>query len=311
VELDLGAVRAFVAVAGCRRFGEAADELALSQQAVSKRIAKLESDLGTTLLRRTPTGAEPTDDGAAFLLPARALLATADQAIDAVRSRRRALRVDVVSTGLATTELVRDFHESANADVEIITSKGRLTAVPALVRGTVDAAFARVLGPLDPALGHSPVYLDPLHVLVGVTHPLAGRKEVDMADLAGAVAWMPGNTPGTEWTAWFDDLAAEFALRIETHSPNFGLDHLLDEVAGTPGALTFAGEGVRVPWHPEIARIPVAPPVPVYPHSLLWRRDNRHPLLAALIAHLKARYRAPTRAECWLPPAEHHLFVDA
>jgi DNA-binding transcriptional LysR family regulator len=309
VELDLGAVRAFVAVAGCRRFGEAADELGLSQQAVSKRIAKLESDLGTTLLRRTSAGAEPTDDGTAFLLAARALLATADQAIESVQSRRRALRVDVLSTRLATTEQVRAFHESTGSDVEIISSKGRLSAVPAVLRGSVDAAFVRVLGPLDPALAHAPVSLDPLHVLVGTTHPLASRKQVDMADLAGAVAWMPGNTPGTEWTAWFDDLAAEFGLRIETHSPNFGIEHLLDEISGTPGALTFAGEGVRVPWHPEIARIPAAPPVPVYPHSLLWRRDNRHPLLAALIAHLRAGYRTPTRAECWLPPAEQHLFA--
>jgi hypothetical protein len=214
-----------------------------------------------------------------------------------------------MSTALATTELVRGFHESRGADVEIITSKGRLSAVPALLRGSVDAAFARVLGPLDPALAQAPVYLDPLHVLVGVTHPLAGRTQVGMAELAGTVAWMPGNTPGTEWTAWFDDLATEFGLRIETHSPNFGLDHLLDEVAGTPGALTFAGEGVRIPWHPEIARIPVARPVPVYPHSLVWRRDNRHPLLAALVAHLEAGYRPPTRAECWLPPAEQHLFA--
>jgi DNA-binding transcriptional LysR family regulator len=311
VELDLGAVRAFVAVAGCRRFGEAADELGLSQQAVSKRIAKLESDLGTTLLRRTPAGAEATDDGAAFLLAARALLATADQAIETVRSRRRALRVDVISTRLATTELVRSFHESANADVEIISSKGRPSPVEAVLRGAVDSAFVRVLGPLDPALAHTPVYLDPLHVLVGNRHPLAGRKQVDVADLTGAVAWMPGNTPGTEWTAWFDDLALEFGLRIETHSPNFGIEHLLDEVAATPGALTFAGEGVRVPWHPEIARIPAAPPVPVYPHSLLWRRDNRHPQLVALVAHLRAGYRPPSRARCWLPPAEHHLFADA
>jgi DNA-binding transcriptional LysR family regulator len=308
VELDLGAVRAFVAVAGCRRFGEAADELGLSQQAVSKRIAKLETDLAATLLRRTPTGAEPTEDGAAFLLPARALLATADQAVDAVRSRRRALRVDVLATRLAATELVRDFHESTGADVEIITSDGLRTAVPALLRGSVDAAFVRVLGRLDPALAHAPVALDPLHVLVGTSHPLAGRRLVTMAELAGTTAWMPGNTPGTEWTAWFTDLAAEFALRIETRGPNFGFDQLLDDVARSTDTVTFAGEGVRVPWHPDLVRIPVAPPVPCYPHSLLWRRDNRHPLLPALVAHLKGGYRAPTRAECWLPPAEQHLF---
>ncbi len=309
MELDIGTVRAFVTVAGCRRFGEAADELGLSQQAVSKRIAKLESDLGTMLLRRTSAGAEPTEDGAAFLLSARALLSTADQAVDAVRSRRRALRVDVLGTRLAATELVREFHESSGADVEIITSNGLRSAVPALVGGSIDAAFARVLGPLDPALTHIPAALDPLHVLVGAAHPLAGRKQVGMAELAGTTAWMPGNTPGTEWTAWFDDLAAEFALRIETPSPNFGFDHLLDEVAGTPGALTFAGEGVRVPWHPDLARIPVAPPVPVYAHSLLWRRGNRHPLLPALISHLRARYQRPSPSQIWLPPAERHLFA--
>jgi DNA-binding transcriptional LysR family regulator len=309
VELDLGAVRAFVVVAGCRRFGEAADELGLSQQAVSKRIAKLESDLSTTLLRRTPAGAEPTDDGAAFLLPAQALLATADQAVDALRARRRALRVDVLGTRLATTELVREFHESTGAAVEIITSNGLRSAAPALLRGSIDAAFARVLDPLDPALAHTPARLDPLHVLVGATHPLAGRKLVTMAELAGVTAWMPGNTPDTEWTAWFTDLAAEFALRIETRGPNFGFDHLLDEVARSTNTVTFAGEGVRVPWHPEITRIPVAPPVPVYPHSLLWRRGDRHPLLPALVAHVRAGYRSPVRSEVWLPPAEQHLFA--
>jgi DNA-binding transcriptional LysR family regulator len=309
VELDVGAVRAFVAVAACRRFGEAADELGISQQAVSKRIAKLESDLGATLLRRSPTGAEPTEDGAAFLLPARALLATADQAVDALLARRRALRVDVLGTRLAPTELVREFHESTGADVEILTSDGLRSAVPALIRGSVDAAFARVVGPLDPALAHAPAILDPLHVLVGATHPLAGRKQVTMTELAGAIAWMPGNTPGTEWTAWFTDLAAEFSVRIETRGPNFGFENLLDEVARSPGAMTFAGEGVRVPWHPELVRIPVAPPVPVYAHSLLWRRGNRHPLLPALVAHVRAGYQRPDPAQVWLPPGEQGLFA--
>ncbi|GAA0943741.1 LysR family transcriptional regulator [Pseudonocardia zijingensis] len=309
MELDLAAVRAFVAVAACRRFGEAADELGVSQQAVSKRIAKLESDLGATLLRRTPGGAEPTDDGAAFLLAARALLATADQAVDAVRSRRRALRVDVLGTRLAPTELVRRFHEATGTPVEILTSDGLRTAAPAVLHGSVDAAFVRVLGPLDPALAHTPVCLDPLHVLVGAAHPLAGRRQVTMADLAGVTAWMPGNTPGTEWTAWFADLADAFALRIETRGPNFGFDHLLDEVACSPDTATFAGEGVRVPWHPDLVRIPVAPPVPVYAHSVIWRHDNRHPHLPAFVAHLQAGYRQPSRARCWLPLAEQHLYA--
>ena len=70
----------------------------------------------------------------------------------------------------------------------------------------------------------------------------------DVSELAGAIAWMPGNTPGTEWTAWFADLSAEFDVRIETTGPNFGFDHLLDEVARSRDAITFAGE---IPHRPS------------------------------------------------------------
>lgn len=98
-------------------------------------------------------------------------------------------------------------------------------------------------------------------------------------------------------------------MQIAHGSPNFGFDHLLDEVARSTRTLTFAGEGVRVPWHPDLVRIPVAPPVPCYPHFLLWRRDNRHPLLPALIAHLEAGYRPPTRERVWLSSADQHLFT--
>jgi DNA-binding transcriptional LysR family regulator len=52
VELDLAALRAFVAVVEEEQFGHAAAVLGISQQAVSKRIAKLESQLGAELLDR-------------------------------------------------------------------------------------------------------------------------------------------------------------------------------------------------------------------------------------------------------------------
>ena len=70
MELDLGAVRTFLAVVDDGHFTDAADRLGMSQQAVSKRIARLESDLGAPLLNRSRAGARLTDDGEAFLPPA-------------------------------------------------------------------------------------------------------------------------------------------------------------------------------------------------------------------------------------------------
>ena len=108
---------------------------------------------------------------------------------------------------------------------------------------------------------------------------------------------MPGIVPGTEWAAYYDDLVAEFGLTIEATGPNFGSDALLDTIADTPALATFMGEQTRLVWPADhgLRRIPVTDPTPVYPHSLLWHRDNPHPALATLRAHLAATSGRPRR----------------
>jgi DNA-binding transcriptional LysR family regulator len=93
--MDLDAVRTFVTAADLGQFQSAADDLEVTQQAVSKRIAVLEKELGVRLFTRTARGAQLTVDGQAFLPHARALLAAAESAIASVRPGQRALRVDV------------------------------------------------------------------------------------------------------------------------------------------------------------------------------------------------------------------------
>jgi DNA-binding transcriptional LysR family regulator len=56
VELDLGAVESFVVVTAHRHFGRAAAELAISVSAVTKRIQRLEADLGVPLIERDSGG---------------------------------------------------------------------------------------------------------------------------------------------------------------------------------------------------------------------------------------------------------------
>jgi len=73
VDLDLHQVRAFVVAADHGHFGRAADAMFLTQQALSKRIARLEDDIGV-LFRRGPTGVTLTPAGARFLTLARNLL---------------------------------------------------------------------------------------------------------------------------------------------------------------------------------------------------------------------------------------------
>ena len=110
--MDLDAVRTFVAVAEAGQFSEAAADLSITQQAVSKRVAALEKALGVRLFARTARGAELTIDGQAFLPHARDLLGAAERAAASVRPGRRALRVDVIDSRLAPAGLLRDFHRA-------------------------------------------------------------------------------------------------------------------------------------------------------------------------------------------------------
>ncbi len=61
---------------------------------------------------------------------------------------------------------------------------------------------------------------EPLQLLTGPAHALAGARSVTLAQLAGHRIWMPGIVPGTEWAAYYDDLVAEdFGLTIEATGP--------------------------------------------------------------------------------------------
>jgi len=95
VDLDLAQVRAFVATAEELHFGRAATRLFLSQQALSKRIARLEDELGVRLFVRGKHAVELTEAGRRFLPPARQFLADGDRAVAAARHTSRPLRVDV------------------------------------------------------------------------------------------------------------------------------------------------------------------------------------------------------------------------
>ena len=305
--MDLDTVRTFVVCADAGQFQEAAAELAISQQAVSKRIAALERSLGVRLFTRTARGAELTIDGQAFLPNARELLRVAERAVASVLTGRRPLRVDVIASRSAQSGLMRAFHR-AHPDIEldVVMLFDVEAAVAAIRSGAIDASFRAVAvpgRPLPEDVESVRVFDETLQLLTGPAHALAGARSVTLAQLAGHRIWMPGIVPGTEWAAYYADLVAEFDLTIEATGPNFGSDALLDTIADTPALATFMGEQTRLVWPADhgLRRIPVTDPTPVYPHSLLWHRDNPHPALAALRAHLAATGPGHGAAGTWVP----------
>ncbi|RRN59001.1 LysR family transcriptional regulator [Pseudoxanthomonas sp. SGNA-20] len=198
--MDWGSLSAFVAVAERGGFSAAAEQLHLTQPAVSKRIAQLEQDLEVRLFDRLGRQVVLTEAGRLLLPRARQMLAEADAA-------RRALQDLGQDIGgrlsLATSHhvglhrlpaLLRRFtalHPRVALDIRFMDSE---QAYAQVLGGDVELAVT-TLGPTEAPLLATPVWDDPLRFVVAPDHPLARMAKVGLADIAAHPAVLPD--PGT------------------------------------------------------------------------------------------------------------------
>ncbi len=309
--MDLQHVRAFLAVAETSHFQTAGARLGISQQAVSKRIAALERELGLRLFARTPRGAFPTLDGQALLPRARELLRAEERALSAVRQDRRPLRVDVINVRLAPGQLLHEFHEHhRDLALDVVTMFDAASAIEAVVTGALDATFRAAPLPgveLPKDVRALRVWDEPLLLRTGPDHPLAGRASVSLAELAEHAVWMPSIVDGTEWAIYYAELERTFGIAVDSSGTHFGRDAMRAALRASPTLATFASSAP--PGEPDdgLRLIELRDPTPVYPHSLIWHEDNHHPTLELLRRHLADRRGpasgtwSPAERAAWLP----------
>lgn len=82
--VDLVDVLAFVRVVETGAFARAGERMGISKSILSRRVARLEQQLGAKLLTRTAQGAQPTDIGNAYFARASNILAELDAAQEVV-----------------------------------------------------------------------------------------------------------------------------------------------------------------------------------------------------------------------------------
>jgi DNA-binding transcriptional LysR family regulator len=185
--MDLRLLRYFVAVVEERHIGRAAIRLHMTQPPLSRAIKQLETELGTVLLHRSPTGVTPTAAGTALYDEARTLLEQADQ-----------LRVRVAAAAGPTTITMGTLADSAeqagprlvaafrghHAGVDVRIRESDFTDPTAGLRaGLVEVALTRA--PFDDT-GISTLVLrsDPVGVVLRTDDPLAQCDTVHLGDLA-------------------------------------------------------------------------------------------------------------------------------
>ena len=186
--MQIGQLRAFLAVAEQRHFTRAARELGMAQPSVSAHVRRLESELGNELFDRRKGDLRLTVAGEALLPFARRILADVDAA-SAELSQVGGLTRGRLSIGatpsLAATlvpPVLARFH-TAYPGIELaLREAGSMELVAALVEGAVDIALV-ILPVRHEALETQALLREELVVAVARTHPLAKRRAIALTDL--------------------------------------------------------------------------------------------------------------------------------
>jgi molybdate transport repressor ModE-like protein len=198
--LDTRRLRVLYEVGRQGSISAAAQSLGYTQPAISRQIALLERETGTTLLDRRPGGARLTDAGELLVRHAETILARLQDAEDelgellGLQSGR--LRMCTLTSAAATIVplAIAEFRRQLPG-VELSVSLAEPTTVLTLLRaGEVDLALTNDESHFDlPDIEAVHLFDEPMLIALPANHPLVGRKRINLSDLVRE-RWMLGTT---------------------------------------------------------------------------------------------------------------------
>ena len=280
--LDVRRLRVLREVARCGSFSGAAESLGYTQPAISRHVALLERETGTTLLERRSAGVRLTDAGRLLVGHADAILARlrdAEEDLDALLGLRAGkLRMSTLRSAAATIVplAIIEFRQRL-PEVELSVSMVDAPSVLAQLRGgEIDLTLCNDESLLDvPDIEGHVLFEEPLRIALPRGHRLAGRRRIRLDELAEE-RWMLG-------TARACPDASRFirACHAEGFQPQIAFHH--DDYTAILG---FVAAGVGVAPVPDMVARSASPDVHICTlHGIRLMR----PIVAVMPAGYQSR----------------------
>src|SRR5262249_45920051 len=205
-------------VAEAGSMSKAAALLNTTQPAISKSVAELEYALGVRLLDRTAQGVEPTQYGRALLKRCVAVFDELKQGVqeiefiaDPTAGEIRIGSTEPLAAGILPAIIERLTRQHPRIYYHV-TAQPDFTALERDLRARdIDLMIGRPLEPASDDLNSEILYTDRLLFVAGLKHPLARRRKVELADLAGEMWSLPplGSAPRSVIVNAFCEAGAE------------------------------------------------------------------------------------------------------
>jgi DNA-binding transcriptional LysR family regulator len=238
--MEIRHLQALVAVAEHGSFSSAADHLGTVQSNISAHVARLERELGTTLIDRS--AGRLTVDGEVVVARAYRVMGELDALVADVGALREAVAGNVRVGILGTTArwlvpmLLAELSESHPRLHLVVADGTTLGLEPQLAAGRFDLAVLTFPVP-GRDLVSEPLFEEDIVLVVPVDDdPLSGAEQIDITDLERFELLLPA--PGTPFRGEIDAAAKPAGVRLR---PRVELDgvRLL-------ASLTFEGYGPAV-----------------------------------------------------------------
>ena len=195
--MDISGLQAFISVAEQGSFSEAAEILFITQPAVSKRIAGLESALNNRLFDRIGRQIQLTEAGRALLPRAKTILREVQDSQQAIRNLSKEVGGQL---SLGTSHhiglhrlppVLRHYNQvypQVELDMQFLDSE---QACKAVLHGELELGIVTLPPDNTDPLTLIPLWHDPLHIVASEEHPLAKQPQVNLNSLAEHPAILP------------------------------------------------------------------------------------------------------------------------
>jgi DNA-binding transcriptional LysR family regulator len=272
-------------------FSAAAESLGYTQPAISRQIATLEAEVGTTLIRRVPKGAVLTDAGMLLVDRAEAILARLDDAENELRALAglEGGRLRMATFASAASSIVplaiaafRERHPAVELSVVMADPPD---SIPRLRAGELDLALSHDAIDIPPVIELIHLFDDPMYVAMRAGHPLAESPALELADFA-TEPWMLATTQTCPDSRLFLRACHEAGFEPQIAFQNDDYPAILGFVAAGVGVAMIpdmVARGVR----DDVVVRDLDPPAPPRPILAALAGGYRSPAVSAMLAVLE------------------------